>query len=422
MSTFQTIVLGIFGFFVIAGLMVIALTKTRGGEAKITVEVWGAQASQEFKALGEEFFPSSGNLTLSYNQIPEAELDQKLLEALAVSRGPDALLLPAELLLRWRDKLTLISYATYPEREYKDAFIQGADIFLFPDGIAALPFSVDPLVMYWNRDMFDSVGIANAPKVWDEFLLLASRLTVRDRLGNISIGATPLGEYRNVLHAREILAALFMQGGNQVVAKDTAGALSVTLAARGGAESVLNFYTEFANPAKPTYSWNRAMPDSQSAFLGGRSAVYFGLGSELSQLRRGNPNLNFDAAFFPRPRNTETPITYGKFTGIAVLRASRNPSAALQVAVTLTAKGAIQKWSSATGLPPIRRELLATKPTDAFGSILYDSAIRSRGFLDPNPAESNAVFQNMIESVTSGKAQSGQALQETDGRLSSLLR
>ena len=214
---------------------------------------------------------------------------------------------------------------------------------------------------------------------------------------------------------------MFMQAGNAVVAKDDAGAIRPTLTS-GGAESVLNFYTEFANPVKPTYSWNRAQPDSRSAFLSARAAVYFGFGSELPELRKGNPNLNFDAAFFPRPRSSSLSITYGKLTGIAVIRGSRNPSKAFEAALTLSGNAGATAWSKASGLPPARRDLLAAKRGDAFGSILYDSAIRARAFLDPNPPASAVVFQTMIEAVTSGKTYSSEALSRANSELGGLIR
>ena len=331
MNTFQTIVLGIFAFFIIAGLIVIATVKAKGDVPPTALTIWGTVSQDAVTPLISEFFDSD-TLAITYQPFSPETFDQELIEALAASRGPDMVLLPAELLLRYRDKIVTIPFATYSERLFRDTFIQGAELFLAPDGIYALPFSVDPLVMYYNRDMLEAGGFTAAPRFWDEFLALGAKLTRRDASGNISRSAVALGEYRNIAASTEIIAAMFIQSGNRIVDRDGRGVFYSVLA-QSSAPAVLDFYTEFANPLKPSYSWNRAQPSSRSAFLASRLAIYFGFGSEYSALRQGNPNLNFDVTFFPGPRSdNELGITYGKLTGIAILRSSLSPSAALGAA------------------------------------------------------------------------------------------
>jgi multiple sugar transport system substrate-binding protein len=421
MNSFQTIVLGIFGFFIIAGLLVIATVKARGGDARVEISIWGSAPSAEMDDLRERFFSKNDLLGVSYRSIPAESFDQELLEALAAGRGPDLLLLPAELLLRYRDKLAFIPYANYSARQFRDTFVQEGDLFLLPNGIAALPFSLDPLVMYWNRDFLDEAGIAAPPKYWDEFLLLANNLTLKDGLGNISRSAVALGEYRNIASAKELLSALFLQSGNPIVAPDSSGVFRASLS-QPSAAGVLDFYTEFANPLKPVYSWNRSLPHSTSAFLSSKLAVYFGFGSEYSALRKGNPNLNFDVAVLPRPRNATVGLTYGRLTGVAMLRSSRNPASALQVAYTLASPKVAARHREQSGLPPVQRGLLAAKPTDPFGAVAYDSAARARGFLDPNPRVTAEAFKQMVETVTSGKERSGEALGRANSQLQAALR
>ncbi len=414
MSAFQTIILGVFGFFIIAGLIVISLVKA-GGETQAThISIWGSASGEAMRTLIDEAFDPK-TLAVSYTEFKEDELDKALIEALASGNGPDIALLPAPLLTRYLDKIVPIPYATYSERTYKDSFVQEGDLFLSPDSVLALPFTLDPLVMYWNRDFLDEAGVATAPKFWDEFLLLANRLSQRDASGNLSRSAVALGEYKNIASAKEILGALLFQSAG--LAESESVVTLASLLARSGASAVLNFYTEFANPQKPVYSWNRSMSDSRQAFLSSRIAVYFGLGSEYPELRRGNPNLNFDIAAFPRPRNAAVGITYGKLAGFAVLRASKNPSAALQVALTLTGSNPLLKLSQETGLPPVRRDLLGEKPTDAYRAVLYDAANRSRGFLESDPVASAGALQDMIESITSGRERAEGAVSRVRGQI-----
>lgn len=418
MNSFQTIVLGIFGFFIIAGLIVIATVKTQGGTTAATVSIWGSAPASYIQEIAAESFDEDV-MRIQYSEFPVESLDRQLIEALASGRGPDALILPAELIMRYRDKIVPIPYANFTERQFRDSYIQGAGIFLEPTGVLAVPLSVDPLLMYYNRDILDSGSIVTPPRFWDEFLTLGGKLTRRDSIGNISRSAVALGEFRNIANAKEIVAALLMQSGNAIVSREDGKIISKL---EENTAPVIDFYTEFANPLKPSYSWNRAQKPSREAFTSSRLAMYFGFGSELKAIRQLNPNLNFDVAAFPNPRGSEVPITYGKLSGIAVLRSSRNPSAALTAAYTLTSPRAIARYAALSGEPPIRRELLSTRPTDAYGAILFDSALRSRSFLDPNPSASTPIFQAMIESITSGKLKSGEALDEASGKLQGLIR
>lgn len=419
MNSFQTIVLGIFGFFIIAGLIVIATVKANDSNSTATtITLWGSVSSEYMGEVIEKNFDPDV-LVVQYSEFPQGALDGQLIEALASGYGPDALVLPAEFIMRHRDKLVPVPYTSLTERQFRDSYIQGAEIFLGSTGAYALPFSVDPLVMYYNRDILDSAGIVAAPRFWDEFLTLGGKLTRRDAIGNISRSAVALGEFRNITNAKEIIAALLLQSGNPIIGLEEGRLVSKL---ESNSASVIDFYTEFANPLKPSYSWNRAQKPSLEAFTSAQLAMYFGFGSELKTIRQKNPNLNFDVAAFPNPRGSELPLTYGKISGIAVLRSSRNPSAALSVAYTLASPRAIATYKELSGEPPVRRDLLSARPTDAYSGILFDGALRSRSFLDPNPSATTPIFQTMIESITSGKLRSNDALGDASSKLQVLIR
>ena len=59
-----------------------------------------------------------------------------------------------EKLVEHRSRLQSIPYESFPERDFRNRYIDGASIFAMRDGVYAFPLMVDPLVMYWNRDIF----------------------------------------------------------------------------------------------------------------------------------------------------------------------------------------------------------------------------------------------------------------------------
>src|SRR5262249_8437738 len=156
-------------------------------------------------------------------------------------------------------------------RSFQDTFIQSGEAFLSDAGALGLPFTVDPLVMYWNRQLFANAGIATPPRYWDEVAADAPKLTRSGQDGTLSVSTAALGAWENVEHAKEILLTLIFQLGNRVIVPDAkSGYVSVLATSQSAvppAASALSYYADFANPAKPSYSWNASLPDSKDAFI-----------------------------------------------------------------------------------------------------------------------------------------------------------
>ena len=122
-------------------------------------------------------------------------------------------------------------------------------------------------------------------------------------------------------------------------------------------EKALRFYTEFANPAKTSYSWNRSLPSAQDAFVAGDVAMYLGFASEYTQIAQRNPNLRFGVAPLPQISQSGTRVTYGRLMGVAIARTTGNITGALAVAQQLSGTAAVGLISGALSLPPVRRDV-----------------------------------------------------------------
>jgi len=283
--------------------------------------------------------------------------------------------------------------------------------------------------MYWNRDMFSSVGISTPPSSWDEFYVIAPRVTVRGKESDIIRSSVSFGEFRNVVHAKDIISLLIMQAGNPIVTQDElsksgygtvlSGKLNYDISP---AESALRFYTEFSNPAKTSYSWNRSLPSSLDMFIAGDLAVYFGYASELFEISRKNPHLNFDVAEVPQTKDSLRKTTFGRMRGLAILRSSKNITASFQTAILLSDNKFVSVLSNELKLPPVRRNLLAQKPTDAYLSLFYDSALISRAWIDPSPNDTESIFRNMVERVVSGSSSVGESVTTANREMEKLFK
>jgi ABC-type glycerol-3-phosphate transport system substrate-binding protein len=428
MSKFQLILTGLFALFIIGGVIAFAAFRANKDSDATKTVLWGTVESKTInKLLADARITNKKEINVDYVKKNIITFEQDLVEALAKGAGPDMILLPHDLILSQSDKAYIIPYKSFSERLFKDTFIQGSELFLSPGGVIGLPFSVDPIVMYWNRDIFVSEGLPKPPKTWDEFFSLSDKLTKRDVNGNITQSIVALGDFRNVLHAKEILTTLTIQSGDPIIILDKAGRMRSVLGDRFGtslvpAEEALRFFTEFANPSKTTYSWNRSLPDSLTAFLGGKLAVYFGYASEISSIRDKNPNLNFDVATLPQIKDSRVPATYGDMQALVILKSSPNITASYIAVTTLVSDQLALNWSKASGLPPTKISLLLDKPTDAYKSVFYNSAIITKAWFDPSPRETSKIFSDMVDNVTSGKLRLSDAVREASASIGDILR
>lgn len=428
-STFQLVVLGIFGLLILAGLGLFAASgNLNGGSGGGTVVIWGTLPQDEMDTLLGSL-RSQNKLfdDVSYVQQSPSTYDATLINAMAAGGGPDLFMIDQTQVAQFADKIDTIPYNDYPQGTYDSSFVNESSLFLSPSGIRALPILINPLVMYWNKDLFATAGVASPPSYWTDLITLAPKITSLDASKNVTQSAVALGEWSNIVDAKEILSTLMMQAGDPIVEQGSDGSLTTTLgetpnnATESPAASALRFYTEFADPSKTDYSWNNALPDSTDAFVGGQVAVYFGFASDYQTIMQENPNLNFGVAQMPQLSSAGTHLTYGDITGLAISHASKNASGALAVAEALSAPASVAALSQATGLPPVRRDVSTDTSSNAAGQIFAQSALIASGWLDPDPTQTDPLFQTMVESVISGAADPSTAVAQAAESMRSII-
>ncbi len=425
LGTFQVIILGIFVVALIGAVIIFATTKGNvANDAIGQVSMWGTVNARTFNlfldTLNATISDDNYKLKISYVERNPATFDTDLVEAIANGRGPDMMLLPQDSIVRNLGKIYFIPYKTYGDRLFRDTFVEGTELYLTPWGVAGLPFSLDPLIMYWNRSHLNNESLPYPPRYWDEFPEFSKKLTKKDDALNILQSIAALGEYRNVENSKDILSAMALERGSPLAYLNQSGILTPALGQ--GMQEALRFYIAFADPTNPVYSWNRSFASAKQRFLSGNSALYFGFASEVQDLRNKNPNLNFDVAFLPQFKDRPLRTTFGRMQAFSILRNSPRINNALRTMYALTSAVAIQNWSAASGLPPVRRDLLVTRPTDSFNSILYDSAIQAKAWLDPNAPATGSIFFNMVESVTAGRQEILPSIRRANDEIGALVR
>jgi len=170
MTNFQIAIIGIFLFFILIGVTLFATFGHNSGRNTLgKVEIWGTIDRGVMDKIIDNLQLKGGNVYdgLSYKQLDTNTFDDSLAEALASGDGPDVFIFPQNSILKQESKIFPIPYKNYPMRNFKDKFIEEGELFLNSQNILAFPFIVDPMVMYWNRDIFSRNGISAPPKFWD---------------------------------------------------------------------------------------------------------------------------------------------------------------------------------------------------------------------------------------------------------------
>ncbi|MEX0932470.1 MAG: extracellular solute-binding protein [Parcubacteria group bacterium] len=427
MSKFQIISLVVFGAFILVAVMVFSFSRG-AGSGSASVVVWGDIPSYDWgNMMNLSGLNQDRTVSIQYVEKNSDTLASDFTEALAEGRAPDLIVLPLEDMWSQKARIIPIPYENVSQRDFQETFIEGAELFLGSEGIYALPISVDPLVLYYNRDLLTKAGIANPIEYWDQIYTATSQLTQRDLAGNILKSAIALGEANNIGNYKSILSLLMLQAGTPITAFSTLGDLEGQLTQNFNlpavpAESALDFYTQFSNSTRAYYSWNRSLLPAQTHFTSGDSAYYVGFASELRILRAKNPTLNIGVSTIPQSRVSTSDITFGRLKGLAVSRGTSNPGAALSAVFLLVGAGPSKVLADSMLLPPVRRDLLSERQTDAVLSVFYESALQSRGWIDPDARATQSTFREMIESVTSGRARVTEAVRQGNNEINALIK
>src|SRR5581483_9089635 len=213
MSTFQMIVIAICVVLTLLGVGIFAAFGGLLGSSQTgPVVIWGTMDSEQVNKIidalraGDKSFQD-----VSYNQRDPATYGSDLINAIAAGKGPDLFMLTQEDLGTFSDKVSVIPYRSVSQSTFVNSYIDEASVFLTGSGAWALPLSIDPLVMYYNRDLLSTAGVAQPPVYWNDLLTIAPKITSLDASQNVRRSAVALGTWDNIAHAKAVLSTLIMQ-------------------------------------------------------------------------------------------------------------------------------------------------------------------------------------------------------------------
>lgn len=399
------------------------------GQERITLEFWGLYDDlSDWQPVFNAFKKENSNISFKYIQMNPETYERALLEALASGKAPDIVMFHSSWLPKHGNKVSSLPPTLMSLKDFQDIFIDIAVTdFISKNQIYAIPVWTDVLVMVYNKDLFNTAGIATPPKDWDDFIKVISKLSVKDKSGNLTKSGAAIGTANNVNNSADILSLLMLQSGARMISDDGNEAIfdrSIVIedSTYSPGESALRFYTDFSNPKSSAYSWNNSFSDSFDAFNSGKTAIIFDYAINLNKIKQSSPNLHFATAPMPQLKNAVKDINYGDFWGYSVPMASKNTETAWKFLVFLTTHDINKYFSNNVLRPSARRDVLAEQQLSPDLGVFAKAALSATNWYRVDAALIDGIFKDMVNSVVLGDGKPREAVIEAAARVTALMR
>jgi ABC-type glycerol-3-phosphate transport system substrate-binding protein len=248
---------------------------------------------------------------------------------------------------------------TQIEQEYvrsiKNDVVVGSSVY-------GLPLSLDTMGIFYNKDLLDRAQIAEPPRSWEELQGMVEKLSKFNKDGKIVQSGVALGTGNNISSFDDLLFVLFKQSNLEFMGRDGRPVFhtfvnSTSRGADSPAMQVINFYTDFANKDRKTYSWNEEQKNALDQFINGSTAFFFGYSYNLSAIRARAPQLNFGTMPLLQ-LNPENPVNVANYWIQTVTAKSKNKDAAWSLIDFVAHSSVTKQYLDATNRPSALRTYL----------------------------------------------------------------
>jgi ABC-type glycerol-3-phosphate transport system substrate-binding protein len=385
------------------------LLGNKQGPAPVAIVVWGTDPASFMDSVRGYYAGYRPNVMVSYQQIPESQYQETLLNALAAGSGPDAYMISNHALPREKLRIIPSDPAALPPAALKGVFPEAVSQDFVMDGkVWGLPLYFDTLALISNRDLLNQAAIVYPPATWADFQTDVNKLkSVDSNTSQIKRAGTALGgTARTIVNAPDIVQALMLQNG----VKMTDDTFSTAKFEQGGGTEALNFYLQFGNAASPYYTWNEGQSPSRAAFSAGNVAMILDYQSAISEIKNKSPFLNFEASPFPQI-STSTSVTFPSYQGFVVSKQSKVAGWAWDfIAYVAMTPQAADNYSKTSGRPPALLSLINAKLNDPDLGVFARQALVAHSWYEADDVRINGLFNDAILGVIQGQFDSGKAL------------
>lgn len=378
----------------------------------ITLTYWRLFDDKEtFEPIINEYQKEHPNIKIEYKKLTYAEYEKNLLEALAGGRGPDMFSIGNSWIPKYMDKISPMPEDLLSAEEYGKSFFKVATLDnVVSNRIYGMPLAIDSLALYVNNDIVARTEINETPDTWEEIVgkpgdpnVTGVLTKLNNRQGDtFNLSAVALGN-TTANRAQDILALLMLQQRTDMVNDNRDQALfNLTKKVEGrdihlGTEA-LKFYTSFADPRSPNYSWNAGMGDSVKAFAQGKVAYMLAYGYTARDVERLNPALNFSIS--PAPQiGGQDPVNYASYWTEVVSKGSQHQAEAWDFINFAAGRNQVGQYLEAAKKISARPDLSTSGKFNA----IYEGNASAISWYKGEYLKADPIFIDMINQVLAGE-------------------
>lgn len=412
------------GGLLIVIILIIALVSSGGKKTTTTAKtntltVWDYHNQKSAYDQIINSFQQDRNLKVQYiTKNPATYLDDAV-NAIAAGTGPDVMIVPANILPSFKDKLVQMPPNGFADPANKLNDIEGyqrlypsvvSNDNIFNNQIYGAPMSIDYLKLYVNpaiinqalNEYYDTHSLAGGAafsnqiftlNTWDSLVNTVKFVTKKS--GNkINRSAIALGTSDNIPVSNDILTAIMMQNGAKMTSDDLSTAQFHTkqntlFAVDYPGTNALKFYTSFADPESPNYTWNSSEPDAVRAFAEGKTAMLIDYGSAVGEIANITPNLTYQVLDLPQITETQNPINIASYDTFVVTKSSADPLMAWRFI-----KKCIDPLYTSSALYYTKQKNVINNNDPNFQILI--------SWYNPDPTKVEALFKDIIAQVNKG--------------------
>ena len=379
--------------FLTAGFGCKGLSKEQQSAVKaVSLEYWTvADDVDELKNIIATYQASRSYITVTVRQYTESEIYTRFIEALAEDKGPDIISVHNRMLPAYKSKLatmpasvndttmqivkkqlgseTLVNMSTIAMPsvvQLENEYVQTVKKDVVMDNkIYGLPLSLDTMALYYNKDLLDRAGVATPPATWNDFQAAVKKITKLDKDEKIVQSGGAIGTSNNVEGFDDLLYIIFEQSGIKFSDSNNYAVFSPTAinSANDPVVKIMDFYTDFADSTRDTYTWDKSMANSLTAFTTGKTAFFFGYSYHYKKIKTQAPQLNL--AVVPMLQlNSDKPVNVANYWVQSVSKKSTNQNEAWGLINYLTHSKATKTYLDSTKRPTAMRAYITEQKTD----------------------------------------------------------
>lgn len=419
--------------------------------SKVTLSYWRVfDGDDAFDEIISEYQAEHPYVNIDYRVLRFEEYEEELIRALAQGEGPDIFTVHNTQMIEYQDLLlpmptsvtvkyletvgsvrketvlTTKEVALPSQRSLKEDFVDvvADDVILSyqpdkkiaaEDRVFGLPLSVDTLALYYNKDLFNAAGIAQAPTTWEDFQSDVIALTKYGDDGSITQSGASLGTVNNVDRSSDILQVLMLQNGTSMV--DEKGRVAFNAIPKGLGDGVfpgldaVRFFTDFANPVKETYTWNTDFSANVDAFASGQTAMMLGYSYHLPIIQAAAPSSNIGVALLPQIGGGAKKANFANYWVESVSKDTQYPNEAWDFVTFATSAEHVLSYLNETQKPTALRELIDEQiESDTLSPFVEQVLTAESWYRGSDAAAMDGAFEALATEVLAGNREAEDAI------------